>query len=250
MASQKQIEANRRNAQRSTGPASDLGKAVAKFNALKHGMTADTAVLPYEDEHSYAELRETLLAQYNPVGSSESMLVEVIVNSYWRLLRARRVETSALRLGIQALKQRNQCNPAPRSDDDDALAVFFTDRDDNMRNLDRYNTNIERSYFRAVETLRKVQNDRFREERRNAPPAEKIGFVSQSKAASRRILKIRRPGYALHRLSRRPGHPHSPSRRPRPFISPQNRSATNRAASVKGRHPTGQSKKGGYHRRE
>ncbi len=184
MASQKQIEANRRNAQRSTGPASDLGKAVAKFNALKHGMTADTAVLPYEDEHSYAELRETLLAQYNPVGSSESMLVEVIVNSYWRLLRARRVETSALRLGIQALKQRNQCNPAPRSDDDDALAVFFTDRDDNMRNLDRYNTNIERSYFRAVETLRKVQNDRFREERRNAPPAEKIGFVSQSKAAA------------------------------------------------------------------
>ena len=49
MASQKQIEANRRNAQRSTGPASELGKAVAKFNALKHGMTADTAVLPYED---------------------------------------------------------------------------------------------------------------------------------------------------------------------------------------------------------
>ena len=45
-------------------------------------MTADTAVLPYEDEHSYAELRETLIAQYRPVGSSEAMLVEVIVNSY------------------------------------------------------------------------------------------------------------------------------------------------------------------------
>jgi hypothetical protein len=184
MASQKQIEANRRNAKRSTGPTTGLGKAVARFNALKHGMTADTAVLPYEDEYSYAELRETLIDQYRPVGSAESMLVEVIVNSYWRLLRARRVETSALRLGVQALKQRNDRNPAPRSDDDDALAVFFTDRDDNLRNLDRYNTNIERSYFRAVETLRKVQNDRLREERRNAPPKEKIGFVSQSKAAA------------------------------------------------------------------
>ena len=105
MASQKQIEANRRNAQRSTGPTSDLGKAVARFNALKHGMTADTAVLPYEDQHSYAELRESLIGHYRPVGSAESMLVEVIVNSYWRLLRARRVEgTSALRLGIQALE--------------------------------------------------------------------------------------------------------------------------------------------------
>ena len=109
------------------------------------------------------------------------MLVEVIVNSYWRLLRARRVETSALRLGIQALKQRNQCNPAPRSDDDDALAVFFTDRDDNMRNLDRYNTNIERSYFRAVETLRKVQNDRLREERRNAPRRRKLASFRRAR---------------------------------------------------------------------
>jgi hypothetical protein len=182
MASQKQIEANRRNARRSTGPTSAVGKAVAKFNALKHGMTADTAVLPYEDPHSYAELRESLIGHYNPVGPAEAMLVEVVVNSYWRLLRARRVETSALRLGIQALKQRNQKNPAPRSDDDDALAVFFTDRDENLRHMERYNTNIERSYYRAVETLRKVQNDRIREERRSKP-AEQIGFVSRRNAA-------------------------------------------------------------------
>ncbi len=46
MATEKQIAANRRNAQKSTGPKSDAGKAKAKFNALKHGMTADTAVLP------------------------------------------------------------------------------------------------------------------------------------------------------------------------------------------------------------
>ena len=58
MASQKQIDANRRNAQKSTGPITDLGKATAKFNALKHGMTASTAVLPYEDADSYAELRD------------------------------------------------------------------------------------------------------------------------------------------------------------------------------------------------
>ena len=88
------------------------------------------------------------------------MLVEVIVNSYWRLLRARRVETSVLRLGIQALKQRNERNPAPRGDDDDALAVFFTDRDDNLRNLDRYATNIERSYLRAVETPQNAERSR------------------------------------------------------------------------------------------
>jgi hypothetical protein len=77
MASQKQIEANRRKAQRSTGPTSDLGKAVARFNALKHGMTADAEILPYEDEDSYAELRETPIAQYRPLGSSEVVLASM-----------------------------------------------------------------------------------------------------------------------------------------------------------------------------
>ena len=183
MASQKQIDANRRNAQRSTGPITEVGKAVSKFNALRHGMTADTAVLPYEDPHSYHELREALIEHHKPANVAEEMLLEVVVNSYWRLLRARRVETSALRLGIHALKQRNDINPAPRTDDDAALAAFFVDPNDNMRNMDRYHTGIERSYFRAVEQLRKAQNDRLREERRNAPPQPKIGFVSKRAAA-------------------------------------------------------------------
>jgi hypothetical protein len=128
-------------------------------------MTAESAVLPYEDHLAYAMLREALLSHYAPANIAEEMLVDVVANSYWRLLRARRVETSTMKLGIQALKQRNGINPAPNSKDDDALAVFFTDDNDNMRNQERYHGTIERSYFRAVETLRKVQNDRLREER-------------------------------------------------------------------------------------
>ena len=72
MATQKQIEANRRNAQKSTGPVTELGKAIAKFNALKHGMTACTAVLPYEDADSYAELRERFVATYKPANAVEA----------------------------------------------------------------------------------------------------------------------------------------------------------------------------------
>jgi hypothetical protein len=123
-------------------------------------------------------LREALLSHYAPANIAEEMLVDVVANSYWRLLRARRVETSTMKLGIQALKQRNGINPAPNSKDDDALAVFFTDDHDNMRNQERYHGTIERSYFRAVETLRKVQNDRMREERRTTADKSKNGFVS------------------------------------------------------------------------
>src|SRR6476619_5991854 len=58
MATQKQIEANRRNAQKSTGPKTEEGKTKSKFNAMKHGMTAEVAVLPHEDKTSYEELRQ------------------------------------------------------------------------------------------------------------------------------------------------------------------------------------------------
>ncbi len=195
MASQKQIDANRRNAKRSTGPITEAGKAVAKFNALRHGMTAESAVLPYEDPVSYAQLRDALKDHYAPANIAEEMNIEVVVSSYSRLLRSRRVETSAQRLGIQALKQRNGKNPAPRHDDDDALAVFMLDSYDNTRNMERYHGAIERSYFRAVETLRKVQNDRLREERRTTADRNRSGFVSRQDAKTIIVPEID-PTYA------------------------------------------------------
>jgi hypothetical protein len=82
MPSQKQIDANRRNAQKSTGPVTEAGKAVAKFNALRHGMTVQSAVLPYEDHLAYAMLREALLGHYAPANIAEELLVDVVANSY------------------------------------------------------------------------------------------------------------------------------------------------------------------------
>jgi hypothetical protein len=143
-------------------------------------------------------LREALLSHYAPANIAEELLVDVVANSYWRLLRARRVETSTMKLGIQALKQRNGLNPAPNPNDDDALAVFFTDDNDNMRNQERYHGTIERSYFRAVETLRKVQNDRLREERRTTATGSRQrqnGFVSREEARTIVVPEID-PTYA------------------------------------------------------
>jgi hypothetical protein len=182
MATEKQIAANRRNAQKSTGPKSDVGKAKAKFNALKHGMTADTAVLPFEDPNSYEQLREALIDHYQPANACEQMLVDLVVVNYWRLLRVRRVETAAFNLHIEAIRRRNGKSAAPTLEDDEAIAAAFGPHD-TFRNLERYQSAVERSYFRAVETLRKAQNDRRREERRNAPPP-RIGSGLKAKAAS------------------------------------------------------------------
>jgi hypothetical protein len=183
MATEKQIAANRRNAQKSTGPKSDAGKAKAKFNALKHGMTADTAVLPFEDPNSYEQLREALIDHYQPANACEQMLVELVVVNYWRLLRVRRVETAAFKLEIESIKRSNGKSAVPTLDDDEDIADAFAGPHDTFRYLQRYQSAVERSYFRSVETLRKAQNDRRREERRNAPP-QRIGSVSKGKAAA------------------------------------------------------------------
>ncbi len=78
MASEKKVEANRRNAQKSTRPKTPEGKAAVRLNAAKHGLLSREAVLPGEDEAAFAGLGERLSAELQPVGELEGLLVERI----------------------------------------------------------------------------------------------------------------------------------------------------------------------------
>ncbi|HUB80305.1 MAG TPA: hypothetical protein VMB03_15990, partial [Bryobacteraceae bacterium] len=68
MATQAQIDANRLNAQKSTGPRSLEGKAASRFNALKHAASAKSLVIPGEDEAEFAELAASYHHQFQPDG--------------------------------------------------------------------------------------------------------------------------------------------------------------------------------------
>ena len=76
-------------------------------------MTARTAVLRYEDAQSYSELREAFHHTYKPANALEASLVETVDNSYWRLLRIRRVETATFDLGIRGLKKKYNASAPP-----------------------------------------------------------------------------------------------------------------------------------------
>ena len=92
MASDKQIRANRRNAQRSTGPKTPEGKDAVRLNATKHGLRSQEVLLPGEDADALKKLDENLRAELQPVGELENLLVDGIVAAHWRLRRLRRVE--------------------------------------------------------------------------------------------------------------------------------------------------------------
>src|SRR5713226_4123212 len=93
MATERQRSANRRNAQRSTGPKTVEGKLAVGHNALKHGLLSQHALLPEEDASALADLSRRVFDALEPTGEFESLLVDRIVQGVWRLRRLGLVET-------------------------------------------------------------------------------------------------------------------------------------------------------------
>jgi hypothetical protein len=100
----KKLEANRRNAQKSTGPRTPEGKAVSKCNALKHELLAQTVVVrgqkSLESSVEFEELCREFYADLAPVGPLEEMLVDQIIQANWRLRRAREAEAGEISLSV------------------------------------------------------------------------------------------------------------------------------------------------------
>jgi hypothetical protein len=87
MATEKQILANRRNAQKSTGPKTPEGCAAIRFNGLKHGLTASALTLPDESEAEFEALLDSIETEHQPATPTEIALVRRIAMAAWRLTR-------------------------------------------------------------------------------------------------------------------------------------------------------------------
>jgi hypothetical protein len=93
MATEAQINANRRNAKQSTGPRTAVGKERSSRNALRHGLLADESVLPDEDGEEFDALAARIRQDLRPQGELEEFLCQRVINTTWRLIRAARIET-------------------------------------------------------------------------------------------------------------------------------------------------------------
>jgi hypothetical protein len=109
-------EINRRNARKSTGPRTLEGKARSKLNAVKHGMTAKTLVLPGEDPERLQSRLETWTDQ--PQNAVEQYFLEQAVHCSWKLERAERVELAGTSCHV-VVDPFQWCADIEQPDDDD-----------------------------------------------------------------------------------------------------------------------------------
>ena len=103
MTSLRQIDANRRNAQRSTGPVSEEGKRKSRRNAVRHGLTAETVIGTLEDAKDYAAFEMAVTAGYDAPTAVERELVLRLASPLWRLRRATAIESGLFNIQVRNL---------------------------------------------------------------------------------------------------------------------------------------------------
>ncbi len=195
MTTARRAEANAQNALKSTGPRTPEGKSVSRLNALKHGLLSRKTLLPGENKDVLASLSEGLRAALRPEGELEDLLVDRITSVVWRLRRLGRIEVGVLSCYLGGiLVERAQQNvrtyerdpmydpfDEPKVTDkekheaavagvQEAMArqeeatetlglAFIRDSQgsDAFSKLARYDAMLERSLFRALHELERLQ---------------------------------------------------------------------------------------------
>jgi hypothetical protein len=111
MTSLKQIEANRHNAQKSTGPTTVDGKQRSRINALRHGLTAETVIGVLESAEDYVAFETAVMAEYDPQSVIARELVARLASLLWRLRRATAIETGLFEMQADPLDSETLAGP-------------------------------------------------------------------------------------------------------------------------------------------
>jgi hypothetical protein len=182
MTSQKQIEANRRNAQKSTGPQTEAGKSVTRYNSVTHGCRVKGIdFLPNENPDEFHSRLQSLLDTYQPANEDEHRLVQEAAALSWKLNRADRYESATLKKRVgeamaevkgEIRARVNRQNPSIHDDPrihcdeftedelaeiDDAANRALFDPSNEAERFRKYQAKLKRDRDKTVETIRKFK---------------------------------------------------------------------------------------------
>ncbi len=129
------------------------GKAVSKMNALKHGLLSREVLLADDDPKVLEELARGVRDALLPTGQIEEILVDRIISNVWRLRRALRVEQGTMQWFIEGVDE--GISFGNRSKDIEKLKDTLDN--DAVEKIIRYENSIERSIFKALHELERMQ---------------------------------------------------------------------------------------------
>ncbi len=139
MTSERQAEANRQNAQKSTGPRTPAGKAAVALNGIKHGLLSRESLIKGESEAELVDFGKRLRAKLAPVGELELLFADRVISTAWRLRRLVAVETMHFNREHSVDFGFKNCGR------------------ETMGVLSRYETMLERSLYKALHELQRLQ---------------------------------------------------------------------------------------------
>jgi hypothetical protein len=213
MATSRQLEANRRNSQSSTGPRTAAGKAGVRFNALKSGIHAESQIIPGEDPEVFRSFAAELTASYNPADAREQELVDQLIDDAWRLRRLRKAETQQWIKSISRMEARSGEYPV-----ETRLADACWNCEASLSHIQRMVASIKRSYRQTAADLDKLQAARAKAVDAGAPaagaPEPAIAEQSQLPAEIRPNPRSESPFPPLRRVPTTPFPPFAPSDTP------------------------------------
>ena len=170
MATDRQLQANRENAKKSTGPRTPEGKARSSRNALRHGLLAQDSVIPGEDPAEFDRHLILFENTYVPKNYIEREIVRQIADAAWRMQRLSRIETTAITVAM-ARRRKHRVTYGQESGlegheaDLELLGASMLDDTKLLNNLGRYDGHLTRRFYRAVEMMMKIrrQEAKFRD---------------------------------------------------------------------------------------
>lgn len=166
MATERQIQANQKNAKRSTGPKTTEGKAIVSKNAVSHGIFSRQLVLEDESREEFEEIRREFYEQFHPEGFLERLFCERALSAIWRLSRVSKIE--ALIISDAGT------NPFKENQISDAFGGYAGKQ---IGLMSRYEITLEKILFKSLSELRSLQYSR--KSIPNPKLSPEIGFVSQ-----------------------------------------------------------------------
>ncbi len=162
MASPAQTITNQQNAQHSTGPRTPEGKRRSSLNALRHGLTGQVVVMPYEDLQAYNDFLDRYIKGLNPANEPEKQLAIDMANTTWKLNRCNSIESGIYAMGHHDNADRNIVDN-PEIHAAITAATTYLENSKQLENLSRQENRLRRTLQQSTKLYHDMQ-DRRREQ--------------------------------------------------------------------------------------